>query len=127
LPGSKYRLELLKTLAQSLPESGLLIFSLWQFKKDPRLASRIIPNKNLPTYLDPRKLESGDYLLDWRRDQSLTTPQLRYCHHFSDPEIDQLISDLAATTHLQLLSRFVADGPKTHPLNCYLVFQKQSK
>lgn len=65
--------------------------------------------------LRPEDLEVGDYLLGWKS----LPGQYRYCHHFSDAEIDRLIAELAP--HASAVASFVADG-KTGDLNRYVVF-----
>ena len=124
LPEVSFRQQLLETLISHLTPQGFLIVSLWQFMKDHRLAGRVLPNADFPVHISPQQLESGDYLLDWQRDQISPHAHLRFCHHFSDAEVDQLVKSLTTQTQIRLAARWQADGPQNNPLNCYLVFQK---
>ena len=69
--------------------------------------------------LRPDDLEAGDYLLGWKNEPG----QYRYCHHFSDEEIDRFIAKLAP--HASVAASFTADG-KTGNLNRYVVFRRIS-
>lgn len=69
--------------------------------------------------LRPDDLETGDYLLGWKN----LPGQYRYCHHFSDAEIDRLIAELAP--HASVIASFSADG-KTGDLNRYVVLRRSS-
>jgi SAM-dependent methyltransferase len=136
LPSSKNRLHILQILAEKLPKDGLLVISLWQFMNDPKLAARILPTES-PLWTDhpilkkikPSQLEQGDYILDWRVESQgenqvdQTNPPLRYCHSFSDDEIDQLILTARQQFNLKLLDHYQADG-KSSVLNTYLIWQK---
>ena len=123
LPAQNNRLKILQTLAKQLQPQGLLIFSLWQFMKDPRLAARVIEPAVFPSPLQQTFLEENDYLLDWKR--SATNNALRYCHNFTDQEISELVVSLQNTAQLKLIKQFTADGPQNNPLNTYLVFLKK--
>lgn len=65
--------------------------------------------------IDFTQFEAGDYLLGWQND----TAAFRYCHSFSDEEIETLILSVGDRAHL--IDRFTADG-KAGNLNEYLVF-----
>jgi SAM-dependent methyltransferase len=61
-------------------------------------------------------LDENDYLLGWQ-----DTPRAyRYCHSFSEDEIDRLVGSVAKTA--SVLSRFTADG-RTGDLNTYLILK----
>ena len=89
-----YRLQLLKRAATHLQPGGILFLSFWEF--DPAKG---------------KSLGSHDYLLPWK----LGVIAERYCHLYSQPEIDALIKPLK----LNLLADFRADTS-----NRYLVLQK---
>jgi SAM-dependent methyltransferase len=67
--------------------------------------------------LRPSDLEQGDYLLGWKN----LPGQYRYCHHFSDEEIDWLIAELSSSA--RVVASFCADG-KTDNLNHYVVLRR---
>lgn len=68
--------------------------------------------------LDPNSLEPNDYFLGWKNEPS----NYRYCHHFSNEEIDQIIAALAP--HATVVESFSADG-KPGNLNRYVVFKRK--
>lgn len=61
-------------------------------------------------------LEKNDYLLGWQ-DQPHTW---RYCHHFTQGELEDLVAQLAPQA--RMCAQFSADG-KEGNLNRYIVFQ----
>lgn len=66
---------------------------------------------------DPDSLEPNDYFLGWKNEPG----NYRYCHHFSNEEIDQIIAALAP--HAMVVESFSADG-KPGNLNRYVVFKR---
>lgn len=67
---------------------------------------------------DPCSLEPNDYFLGWKNEPG----NYRYCHHFSNEEIDQIIAALAP--HATAVESFSADG-KPGNLNRYVVFKRK--
>lgn len=63
-------------------------------------------------------LEPNDYFLGWKNEPG----NYRYCHHFSNEEIDQIIAALAP--HATAVESFSADG-KPGNLNRYVVFKRK--
>ena len=63
-------------------------------------------------------LEPNDYFLGWKNEPS----NYRYCHHFSNEEIDRIITALAP--HATVVESFSADG-KPGNLNRYVVFKRK--
>lgn len=63
-------------------------------------------------------LEPNDYFLGWKNEPS----NYRYCHHFSNEEIDRIIAALAP--HATVIESFSADG-KPGNLNRYVVFKRE--
>ena len=61
-------------------------------------------------------LEEGDYLLDWDK-----SGLPRYCHYFSDEEIEKLIKDMRKHS-IEVLTEYSADG-KEGDLNKYLILK----
>ena len=68
--------------------------------------------------LDITQLEKGDYFLGWKD----TTHSFRYCHNFTEEEIDELAN--AVKSKATPIARFLADG-RSDNLNSYLVLQKR--
>ena len=63
-------------------------------------------------------LEPNDYFLGWKNEPG----NYRYCHHFSNEEIDRIITTLAP--HATVIESFSADG-KPGNLNRYVVFKRE--
>lgn len=100
LPGFDRRRRVLRELGGLLAPDGRLILSTWQFMVSPRLRRKIVDWDAVG--LDPRAVEPGDYLLDWKRGGR----GLRYCH-FADREE---LARLAAGAELHLRETFRAGG-----------------
>ena len=119
VPSSELRLRLLEALIESARPGGLIAFSLWRFASNSKMLAkaRRTTEEALSTFEEPPKLEEGDYLLGWNN----VPGAFRYCHSFSDREIDSLA---ASASQADLIDRFRADG-RTNALNEYLVFRKR--
>jgi tRNA (uracil-5-)-methyltransferase TRM9 len=80
VPGEENRLRLLRTVREIIGDrpQAVFIFSVWQFLNSPRLAQRVVPWQTAG--LSAEQVDSGDYLLDWRRDGR----GLRYVHLYSE-------------------------------------------
>ena len=96
MPGRERRRELVKAAADCVLPGGWLAFTAWRFIESQRLRARIQP------WSSDIKVETGDYLLDWRRGQRA----LRYCHHIDDQEHAELI----AASGMRVLADFREDG-----------------
>lgn len=82
-------------------------------------AGETLPQQGIRDHLvlRPDDLEAGDYLLGWKN----LPGQYRYCHHFSDEEIERIIAKLVP--HANAIASFTADG-KTGSLNRYVIFER---
>ncbi len=100
LPGEFLRRKVLNKVHDLLANQGQFIHSEWQFLNSPRLISRIQPWSEVG--LSAADVDSGDYLLDWRRGGT----GLRYVHHFTEEELQ----NLAAETDFQVVESFYSDG-----------------
>ncbi|MEJ5239714.1 MAG: class I SAM-dependent methyltransferase [Anaerolineales bacterium] len=116
IPSHALRLRLLQTVRDLLHPQGLFYHSEWQFLNSPRLSRRIQPWETVG--LSPAELEEGDYLLDWRHGGR----GLRYVHHFSLSELEQLASEAG----FEILETFLSDG-ENHRLGLYQVWRISSK
>lgn len=122
IPSQALRLQFLRRLIKRTRPGGLVMVSFWQFMNNEKLAQkahethqRALDVLNLPARL-VAEFESGDYLLGWKDTQLF----FRYCHHFSEEELDSIVEALASEA--SLVSRFTADG-RTNNLNTYLIFR----
>lgn len=89
---------------------------------DQEVGSSSSDNPN-PSCLKPPaffagSLEPNDYFLGWKNEPG----NYRYCHHFSNEEIDRIIAALAP--HATVVESFSADG-KPGNLNRYVVFKRE--
>lgn len=134
IPTQKLRLETIQALIDKTRPKGLIAISFWEFLNNAGLAKKAerthaealaffeqgqhFPEINQNISLDPSQLELGDYFLGWKD----TPGQYRYCHNFSESEIDELANAVEGSA--QTIARFVTDG-RTENLNSYLVLQKR--
>jgi len=100
IPGAEIRLQMLRRVRSLLPPGGHFIHSEWQFLNSPRLAARIQPWESIG--LSSTELDPGDYLLDWRQGGY----GLRYVHHFSEPELRELVK----AAGFRVIESFLSDG-----------------
>lgn len=121
IPSYEKRLELIKSLSQKLMVNGYMFLTFWQFGNSPRFDKMILNQEDV----DPQiaklfsDFEEGDYLLDWDK-----SGLPRYCHHFSDKEIEKLKTDLKKLG-LKVANEYNADG-KEGNLNRYLILTPNS-
>ncbi len=127
VPSRELRLRVLDQLAASAKPGGLITVSFWAFMNDPRMQAKVAAaetraqvNQPFATY-DPTQLDPGDHLLGWQQEENA----YRYCHHFTDAEIDDLLAAHNANSpaHLREVDRFDADG-RTQDLNRYVLLRR---
>ena len=106
LPGCEMREQVLREARRLIAPGGVFIHSVWQFQHNPRLMARVQPWEKAG--IDPRELESGDTLLDWRHilPGQPETPGLRYVHLFTLEEL----SDLADRSGFTVRETYESDG-----------------
>ena len=117
IPLPRWREEVLAALAAKVRPGGFVIVSLWRFLENPLLARKAeATHEHALAELGLPPLEAGDRLLGWRDEPGA----YRYCHSFTDGEIDALAASVGhAVTEV---ARFRADG-RDGALNSYLVLQ----
>lgn len=154
VPGFELRRTVLDALVSRTKVGGIVAVSFWQFMHDERLSRKArattaahageLPGvaASKPEDADAAELpdapvaissgdpdlepgypglEPGDYFLPWQDDRRA----LRYCHHFEDAEIDQLVASLPAGI-VREAARFSADG-RSGNLNRYLVLERTGR
>ena len=120
VPGAEKRLQLLRTLLEKAKPGGYVCVSFWQFMNSQKLAVKAQETtvQGLRALgIDASELEEHDYLIGWQ-DKANTW---RYCHHFSQKELDELLASLGSD--VQICAQFSADG-KDNNLNRYVILQR---
>lgn len=108
VPLAKWRRQLLATLVEHTVPGGLVAVAFWQFAKNQKLrekAERATAEgcAKLGVGLDAN---AGDYLLGWQG----STDCFRFCHSFSDEEVDSLVEE-AQRLGARIVDSYNADGP----------------
>ena len=117
VPLPEHRAEIMTTLVNKTRPGGRIIVSLWQFLRDPVRAKKAqVTHEHALKELGLASLDPGDFLLGWKDLPGV----YRYCHSFSDAEVDALAASVA--DRAIVVDRFRADG-RTGDLNAYLVLQ----
>ncbi len=120
VPSKEKRKEILKYLLDTTKRDGYVVVSFWQFLKDSRLqkksyeATISICEKYSIAFED-----ENDRFLHWQDNASVA----RYCHNFTDQEIDSLLEELGE--HIEIVDIFNADG-KDENLNRYVVLRNRN-
>lgn len=120
VPGAEKRLQLLRTLLEKTKPGGFVCVSFWQFMNSQKLAAKAQETtaQGLRALgIDASELEEHDYLIGWQ-DKADTC---RYCHHFSQEELDKLLVSLGS--NVQVCAQFSADG-KENNLNRYVILKR---
>lgn len=120
VPGSDKRVQLLHTLLEKTKHGGYVCISFWQFMNSQKLAAKAEETtvQGLQAVgIDASDLEENDYLVGWQ-DKANTW---RYCHHFSQEELDELLASLGSD--VRVCAQFSADG-KDNNLNRYVILQR---
>lgn len=126
VPSRELRRAVLDTLCAHTAPNGIVAVSFWQFMHDERLARKAMqagaltadaPSPFSTLGIDVSQLDEHDHFLGWQTDPS----PLRYCHHFPEAEIDELVASVGTAAHE--VARYSADGT-SGTLNRYLVLEK---
>ena len=119
VPGAQKRIQLLRTLLEKTKPGRFVCISFWQFMNSQKLAAKAQKTTAQGLHalgIDASELEEHDYLIGWQ-DKADTW---RYCHHFSQDELDELLGSLGSDVHV--CAQFSADG-KDNNLNRYVILQ----
>jgi tRNA (uracil-5-)-methyltransferase TRM9 len=112
IPGQAVREGLIHQLRHLMDETSRLYLSVWNFMDSKRLRSRLLPWESVG--LNEKDVETGDHLIDWRRDGKGT----RYVHHFTESEL----TDLAEQAGFCIRDTFYSDGD-TGTLGLYQIWE----
>jgi len=110
IPGFELRANVLREIRALLEPRGIFVMSNWRFLNNARLRKKIVDWREL--MIDNRRLEPGDYLLDWKRGGA----GYRYVHLVDENEV----KELASASGLQVAEQFHADND----LNLYSILTK---
>lgn len=115
----EHREQALKALVSSVRPGGVVAVSFWQLSKSDRLLRKAeATTAQARERLALDDLGPRDYLLGWRGRDDV----LRYCHDFSEDEVDELARAVSPTA--REIARYSADGA-TGDLNRYLVLRRR--
>ena len=120
VPGAQKRIQLLRTLLEKTKPGRFVCISFWQFMNSQKLAAKAQKTTAQGLHalgIDASELEEHDYLIGWQ-DKADTW---RYCHHFSQDELDELLGSLGSD--VRVCAQFSADG-KDNNLNRYVILQR---
>lgn len=118
VPSAHLRHRVFEALIEHARVGGLIVLSFWQFMNDTRLAAKALKaDEALAMDIDISQLEPNDHFLGWQSDPS----PLRYCHHFDECEIDELVASVG--TKVREVARYSSDGA-SGTLNRYLVLER---
>ena len=118
IPGFEARRRFVDALLERTTRGGAVALSFWCFMRDERLARKALSVTELAMEKLELELDENDYFLDWQDDRSA----LRYCHCFSDDEIQELVTCVSQACEQELCYR--ADG-KNGMLNTYIVLRRR--
>lgn len=126
IPLPEWREILLQNLIDITVTGGFVMVSFWRFMDNESMAQKAqatheqaleyLSNQRLLNTQDLAGFNEGDYLIGWRN----TPGVYRYCHSFSDEEIDNLLAGVSDSA--ECVARFRADG-RSGNLNEYLVLR----
>lgn len=111
IPGEETRLRILAEIKKHLAPRSRFIFSTWQFRNSEKLRGRV--QDWALVGIDPRDVDEGDYLLDWRRGGR----GYRYAHQYSEAELEKL----AEKSGFTIKESFYSDGA-TGTLGLYQIW-----
>ncbi len=87
LPSANLRSSTAAAIGSLLSPGGRVAVSVWDFLASPRLVDRVVPWDTVG--ISEKDVDGGDYLVDWREGGS----GIRYVHHFTQAELNQLAED----------------------------------
>lgn len=121
VPSQEYRAFVLRSLVEQTQPGGYALVSFWQFLNNDSLREKAIATHQialdeLGLRQELADLDEGDFLVGWKNKPGV----YRYCHSFSEADINELIESVADKA--TLAARFTADG-RSGNLNTYVVLR----
>lgn len=117
VPTGELRARLVDSLLEKASPGGLVALSFWQFARDPKMLDKAKRTTERGISELGVSLGENDFLLGWNG----VDGAYRYCHSFSDGELDELAAHVEGRA--ALVGQFRADG-RTAEMNGYRVFHK---
>lgn len=108
VPLPAWRRALLEALVAHTAPGGVIALTFWRFAEDAKArkkGARTTAAGCAALGIDVEP-SSGDYLLGWQN----SLQHFRYCHSFSEAEVDSLV-DEARRLGCRLVDSYLADGP----------------
>ncbi len=121
VPGFDCRANLMRALVDKAALGGVVCVSFWRFMDDARLAARATRDLSSFGLCGSVALEENDYFLGWQHEPGLA----RYCHHFTEGEVQRLVRIACEGGRAEVIDEFFADG-KSGELNRYVVLRKNA-
>lgn len=116
VPTCELRMRLMSVLIEMAQPGGIVAISFWQFAHDEVMQAKAVKTTERGCEELGLQLGAGDYLLGWNEIEGA----YRYCHSFTDDEIDEIAAVCEGRAHV--VDRFSADG-RTGQMNAYLVLR----
>ena len=120
VPTERLRVALMRDLLAKTRPGGVCCVSLWRFMEEPTLAERAretTADAVRELGIEPGQLGDGDWLLGWQGRRG----SWRYCHSFSDEDVEGLVGGVSGLARLR--DDFCSDG-RSGKLNRYLVLER---
>lgn len=118
IPLESMRNAVVDALIEKTSPGGHIVLSFWQFARNEKMATKAIATTKEGANVLGLRLDGNgnDYLLGWN-----DLPNVyRYCHSFTDIEIDEIAKSVKHRMSIE--GRYRADG-RTGELNSYLVLR----
>ena len=124
VPSRGLRERIVKGLVRATHPGGVVVVSLWRFMECGSFADKarreharsLQALREAGSAVSAECLEEGDMLLGWQN----APGAVRYCHSFSDAEVDGLAA--CVSREAKPVARYLADG-KTRDMNAYLALR----
>lgn len=116
LPGQNLQGQVVKAFAELVSPHSQIAVSVWQWQNSARLRKRVLPWTTID--LNPKDLDQGDVLLDWRAEEQVG---LRYVYTFDKDSLGAL----GKQAGFSVKESFYSDG-KTGDLALYQLWQPSS-
>ena len=118
IPTQRLRSAFMRAFLETLEPNGIAAFSFWQFLKDEKMAKRAGATTREAVSAHDLQLEQNDFVVGWDNQPGA----LRYCHSFTEEEVDELVDSLYDLG--TCVDRFNSDG-RNGVMNGYAVIHRR--